>query len=55
MEMAFTAATVLDGSQPNFARCLAVSWAATLKGEINLLFEIFSCNFHVHHSNSTAL
>jgi len=25
-----TAATSLTGSQPNFARCLAVSWAATL-------------------------
>jgi len=25
-----TAATVLNGSQPNFARCLAISWAATL-------------------------
>jgi len=25
-----TAATLLNGSQPNFARCLAVSWAATV-------------------------
>jgi len=25
-----TAATSLNGSQPNFARCLAVSWAVTL-------------------------
>ena len=25
-----TAATSLNGSQPNFARCLAVSWAGTL-------------------------
>jgi len=25
-----TAATVLSGSQPNFARCLAVSWAGAL-------------------------
>ena len=26
----FTAATSLNGSQPNFARCLTVSWAGTL-------------------------
>jgi len=25
-----TAATLLTGGQPNFARCLAVSWAGTL-------------------------
>ena len=25
-----TAATSLNGGQPNFAQCLAVSWAATL-------------------------
>jgi len=28
--LGFIAATSLTGSQPNFARCLAVSWAATL-------------------------
>jgi len=27
--LAFTAATSLTGGQPNFARCLAVSWAGT--------------------------
>ena len=25
-----TAATLLNGGQPNFARCLAVSWTGTL-------------------------
>jgi len=31
LHLAFvTAATLLTGGQPNFARCLAISWAATL-------------------------
>jgi len=43
-----TAAMSLNGSQPNFARCLAVSWA-------NRLFIHFRCKIHFASSKSCTL
>jgi len=54
-----TAATSLKGSQQNFARCLAISWAGTLHiyfgGALAPLWNFARCNINFASSKSCAL